>query len=720
MTVREWLGEDNKLGIKIWEEKYRFNGETFDEWLDRLSDGDENLRKLILDKKFLYGGRILANLNTGTSQGVSNCITRGYVEDNMEDIMQTATDLAFSFKKEAGVGLALSKIRPKGARIGKIGKGTSDGVIGFLKIYNEITANISRGNARRGASFVGLSCEHPDVMDFIKIKKNNKGASGEITSANLSVLVTDEFMRNYKNGTKYRKDFHVESTGEIVKHIVDPASIMDAIVDEPKKAFEPGIIFIDRFQENHLFGNAEGAEWMMVNACTEFVGQNGTVCLLGSMNLSEYVHDGEFDIEDFRIGVRTAIRALDKAHEYGIGRNALQLQNERARDYRGLGLGVMGVADMFIKLGMKYGSKESLEISELIAKEMKYTAIEASRELALELGQPNGIKLDEEYLEKNGFDYIKGLRNNSLLSIAPAGTLSTMLGISTGIEPVFRSSYVRKTESLGNNGDQYHDVFHKAIQDVKDKLGYVPEYCIDTRDVTVEQKVDLISTWQKYVDLSISNTTNFDSNATVDDIKKLYVYGWENKVTGLTVYVDGSIEGVLNDKKSEDVKVATELKRGVMDSIPDDTIYIPKKLVHGCGELKVMIGYSKDKNKVTDVYIVPKMGQGCSKNIIGQAVLISQVLRLGGDLKDIQKSVSGIDACTSYYGAKLRGKEVSKGTNCPSGLLNLVIETQESLTKVDDKINNDGFAKCPECGEMTLKNEASCVSCTSCGYSKCS
>ncbi|MGL5190988.1 MAG: LAGLIDADG family homing endonuclease [Cetobacterium sp.] len=1047
MTVKEWLGEDNKLGYDIWNNKYRHNGESFDEWLDRLSNGNLEVRDLIKNKKFLYGGRILANLNTGTSQGVSNCVTLAYVEDSLEDIMKTATELAFSFKKEAGVGLALSKIRPKGAKIGE--KGVSDGIIGFLKIFNEVTANISRGNSRRGAMLVGLHCDHPDIKDFITIKKGNEGANGLITSANISVMITDEFMEHYKKGENYRKDFIVESTGEIIEHIVNTKEIMELIADTPKTSFEPGILFVDRYQDGHLFGHTEGGKWMFNNACcftgdmklltvdgykrfkdivdtnqyiydkdgnisnskiwsngvkpvykvrlfsdieikctddhvfltteglevqakdlvgnkimpntnevlakddwfvklgfiqgdggtgrlesihhkglevyigdndkdvydffeidkfvksknknrgyyinfdmdkmrdlgvsskpvwdrdfpstyenwnksekasflkglfsangyvlekynrigikttsqseaisilntlkndfdinayitknkskkikwnngeyvskesydvnisayssrlkfseninfihkykstslknslinqspkiksikyigheevfdfeepnlhfgvvngfvahnSEFIGEKGTVCLLGSMNLLEFVREEIgttwFDFDDFEKSVGVAITALDKAHDYGIGRNGLDLQNQRAKDHRGLGLGIMGLADMFMKLGVKYGSDESIRISDKIAKIMKDKAIETSKSLAIELGQPDGIKRDEEYLVKNRLPVTIGLRNNSLLSIAPSGSIATMLGISTGIEPVFRTSYMRKTQSL-HDVDTYYEVYHKPVQDIIDRLGHKPDYCIDTRDVTPREKVDVISAWQKYVDLSISNTTNFASDAKVEDIRDLYVYGWEKGVKGLTVYVDGSIEGVLNDKKSEDVKITTELKRGVMDSIPDDTIYIPKKLVHGCGELKVMIGYSKDKNKVTDVYIVPKMGQGCSKNIIGQAVLISQVLRLGGDLKDIQKSVSGIDACTSYYGAKLRGKEVSKGTNCPSGLLNLVIETQESLTKVDDKVNNDGFSKCPECGEITLKNEASCVSCTSCGYSKCS
>lgn len=1049
MTVQEWLGADNKLSIDVWNRKYRFNNESFDEWLDRISDGNGKVRQMILDKKFLYGGRILANLNTGTKQGVSNCVTAGYVEDSLEDIMDTAKYLAMSYKSEAGVGVALSKIRPRGARIGE--KGVSDGVIGFLKIFNAVTENISRGNQRRGAMFCGLHCDHPDVMEFIKIKKGNKGAKGEITSANISVLVTDEFMEHYMKGESYKKDFIVESTGEVIPHIVDTVAIMNAIIDTPKTAFEPGIIFVDRLKEGHLFGDIYNDKELMMNAChtydsllltdkgyfkigelaenhqtvnawngfefsevtpfktsdrekvyevvfsdgsvnrvtnyhkfhidgkikrthelkigdrvskfnlpiidcepqytkkqmytqgfyagdgtlsnngngnkyaritlcgekidlfdrietisdsykiskkgymtcsvivpsydklyvpinasieekigfisglldsdgnangsarisstnrqflidvklmlstigikctvrfesdteyrvfngkkylcnpiytltipmvysqklidlgldcgrielnhplskreispcvvsiteiegehpvycatepknhtlvvngimsgncTEFYGTKGTVCLLGSMNLSAYVKEefghSFFDFDSFGEDVKTAIDALDKAHDYGVGRNGLRIQDERAYSHRGLGLGIMGLADMFMKLGIRYGSQESVDLSDKIAKLMRDKAVEESKHLGEVYGQPMGVIEDEKRMEELGVPYIKGLRNNSLLSIAPAGSISLLLNISTGIEPVFRMSYTRKTESL-NDEDTYYEVFHKPIQDIIDKFGYKPDYCIDTRDVSVEEKVNVISAWQKYVDLSISNTTNFKEDATVDDIKKLYIYGWKKGVKGLTVYVDGSIEGVLNEVNPNKKKEETEVLRGVMDKVPADTIYIPRDMINGCGRAKVMIGFSPSENRVTDIYYIAKGQGGCSKNIQGEAILISQVLRLGGNLADIQKSFLGIDACSSCTLARTRGVEIS-GKNCPNILLKMVLDLQQEMQrdtiqvpKVENKKNNDTIKTqtnvdkkmvCPECG-ATLTPIGGCYTCNECGFSKC-
>lgn len=725
MKALKWL-EGSELGYDVWEKKYRFNHESFDEWLDRLSNGDEKVRKLIEEKKFLYGGRILANLNTGNGQGLSNCTTFSYVEDSLDDIMDTAKNLAISYKKEAGVGIALSKIRPKGAHIG--GNHKSDGIIGFLKIFNSVTENVKRGGARRGAMLVGLHCDHPDIFDFINIKKQNKGTDGEVTSANLSVLVTDEFMEHYIKGESYRKDFVVEATGEVIPHIVDTVAIMNAIVDTPKTSFEPGIIFVDRYKEGHLFGNVYSDKELMCNACSEFYGAKGTVCLLGSINLSAYVVEDfgntYFDFDGFSKDVKICIKALDKAHDYGIGKNGLKIQNDRAEQYRGIGLGIMGLADMFIKLGIRYGSEESVFLSEKIAKIMRESSIEESIQLGKELGQPKGILEDEKKLEAMGLPYIKGLRNNSLLSIAPAGSISLIANVSTGIEPVFRTSYVRKTESL-NNTDTYYTVYHKAIQDVIDRFGYKPDYCIDTRDITVHEKVDVIAAWQKYVDLSISNTTNFKENATVEEIKELYRYGWEKGVKGLTVYVDGSIEGVLNDvggKKEE----SSELKRGEIAKKPDSLVGERVEINHGCGKYTLHIYKDVNTGKVFDCWINSKTN-GCISNVQSLAVTISLLLRAGVDLDRISTAISGVGSCPSFMVGKSQGR-CSEGKSCGTAIITALkkaqgkseikkaekIETKETV-KLNKKVDNKYI--CPECGAV-LHPLGGCFSCE-CGFTKC-
>lgn len=718
-----WLGE-NELAYTVWQNKYRFNDETFDQWLDRLGNNIEGVRELIENKCFIYGGRILANLNTGTSQGISNCTTLGYVPDNLEGIMDVAKNLALSYKKEAGVGICLSQIRPKGSKIGQ--KGVSDGIIGFMKIFNEVTANISRGNQRRGAMLVGLHCDHPDVEDFIRIKKDNKGAEGMITSANISVLITDEFMRHYEKGESYRKDFVVESTGEVIEHIVDTVKIMNMIVDHPKRAFEPGILFVDRYREGHLFGQVEEAKKMFNNACSEFIGVEGTVCLLGSMKLDEYVLEElgttTFDFEKFGKDVKLAIRALDKAHDYGFGRNGIEVQNDRARDYRGLGLGITALADMFMKMGITYGSKESVDISKKIAEFMREKSIEASQELAIELGQPKGIVEYEKELDEKDVPHIKGLRNNSLLSIAPAGSLSLLFNSSSGIEPVFRKSYFRKTESL-HNDTQFYEVFHKPIQNIIDRFGYTPDYCVDTTQIKAEDKVDVICAWQKYVDLSISNTTNFHKDATVEEIKNLYIHGWKNGSKGLTVYVDGSIEGVLSDNgANKEVEIPKELKRGYIEPKSDNLIGKRVEVPNGCGVYTLHMYKNPETGKIFDCFINSK-SQGCSSNVQSIAVLLSLLLRAGVSLDRIESALNGAGACPSFMVGKAQGR-CSSGRSCGTAIVKALKDYESNTATVkiaqEKVMPNEGMGKCPECGELGMKNESGCNVCTSCGYSKCS
>ena len=181
MTIQEWLGEDNQLGIDIWNKKYRYNNESFEEWIDRISSGDEELKQLILEKKFLFGGRVMANRNTKNKGSYMNCYSRGFVEDSYEDIMRAAVDIGLTFKGQGGQGISLSKIRPKGSPIGE--EYTSDGIIPFMKIYNEVTAGTSQGGARKGALMLSIDARHKEAEAFIKIKSQE----GLIEKANLSL-----------------------------------------------------------------------------------------------------------------------------------------------------------------------------------------------------------------------------------------------------------------------------------------------------------------------------------------------------------------------------------------------------------------------------------------------------------------------------------------------------------------------------------------------------
>lgn len=249
MTVEEWLGNDNTLGIDIWNRKYRYKEETFDEWLDRVSGKNEDIKKLIKEKKFLFGGRTLANrgLNQGTN---SNCYSRGFVEDSLDDILLTNTQIAKTFKAQGGQGVSLSHIRPKGTPIGD--NYNSDGILPFLEMFNTTTGAISQGNARRGALMVSLDVWHKDILDFVTVKSDND----KINNCNLSVEIDDDFMtyvqKYYLEGIKETVLVKRNYSGHIVEYEVCPIDIYKKICEYAKNHAEPGILYVNRLRNYNM------------------------------------------------------------------------------------------------------------------------------------------------------------------------------------------------------------------------------------------------------------------------------------------------------------------------------------------------------------------------------------------------------------------------------------------------------------------------------------
>lgn len=266
MKVEQWLGEDNQLGIDIWEKKYRYNEESFDEWLDRVSGGDDNLRKNIQERKFLFGGRTLSNRGTNKKASFSNCYSRGFVEDDLEDLMQANTDIAITFKAQGGQGISLSKLRPKGCGIND-GQFESDGIIPFMEIYNRTTESISQGGSRKGALIMTLDAWHKEAPDFIKIKSEE----GRIQKANLSLEIDDEFMEcvkgYYKTGWATTKHINREYQGNIVEYDVTPIELYKLMMDKAYDWAEPGCIYTNRFRNYNLMEFDEEYNIETCNPC---------------------------------------------------------------------------------------------------------------------------------------------------------------------------------------------------------------------------------------------------------------------------------------------------------------------------------------------------------------------------------------------------------------------------------------------------------------------
>ena len=434
MTVEQWLGEDNKLGQDIMARKYQKNNETFDEWLDRVSLGIPKVREAIKSKKFIPGGRILSNVGLSDDKsGMSNCYSRGFIEDDYNDIMQAAVDIGKTFKAQGGQGLSLSKLRPKGAPIGD--KYTSDGIVPFMKIYNEVTEGTSQGGSRKGALLISLDAWHAEAMNFITIKSKD----GLIEKANLSLEIDNEFMecidKYYQTGEVVTIHKKQNYSGHIVEWDVTPIEVFKALVHNNYDWGDPGCIFVDKFRNYNLMECCDDYQIETCNPCGEQPLKKNSACNLASVNLSEFVinpyrADATFDLTAFKEIVSLGIEYLDKIIDLNADRHPLPEQRENALNYRNCGLGAMGYATMLMKMGIKYGSERANRLTEEIFRSMFKTAVDTSYDLAKKFG--SFPKYHEELFDseiiQNHFDSPQiekykqvGLRNCSLLSIAPNG-----------------------------------------------------------------------------------------------------------------------------------------------------------------------------------------------------------------------------------------------------------------------------------------------------------
>lgn len=753
MDITSWLGKDNKLGMDIWEKKYKYDGETFNEWLERVSGGEQELKEMIANKEFIFAGRILSNrglYKLGRKITYSNCYVIAPPEDNLESIFDTAKKLARTYSYGGGCGVDISKLRPRGSEVNNSAKYTT-GSISFMELYN-LTTDIIGQKGRRGALMISIDVNHPDVSEFISIKSD----LNKIQKANISVRVDANFMKAVIEGLQFVTEFLVEDTGEVITKEIDARKLFKELARQNWKFAEPGILFWDRISKWNLLSEDEEFEYAGTNPCAEEPLPAGGSCLLGSLILPTFVEGKEFNFDRLASAVQKSVKALNDVLDEGLPLHPLEEQRESVRDWRQIGLGILGVGDLLIKLGLKYGSPESLEFCDNVAKVIVDNALKASALLAKEFGTYPKYKADKvlksEFLLENAsietLELIEkyGLRNSQLLTIAPTGSIGTMLETSTGIEPNFAFSYVRKTESL--HGE---DVFYKVFIPIAKKYMEennladeedLPEYFVTAQNLNPYDRIKMQGIWQKRIDASISSTINLVNKVSVEEVEKLYLEAWKNGLKGMTIYRAGcDREGILTvtpkaEKKIEELALPT-MPRGELKPIAPDTIYYPTTMRIGCGKLKVMIGYSPSERAIQDLYVIRSGVGGCEKNIQAVAIYMSGILRLGGNLFMLEKAIAGVSGCTSFAVARSKNQEISKGNTCPSAILNILknfekdmgLDAHEkAIQKIDEEERKeieeisereaDYVSRCPECGEI-IDVTGGCYTCRSCGFSKC-
>jgi len=960
MNINDWLGQDNTLGQDIWEKKYRRNNETFEDWINRVSGGDLEVANLILQKKFLFGGRILSNRGVDDERVTySNCYVLSPPEDNLESIYETCKKLARTYSTGGGVGIDISKLSPEGAKVRNQAKTTS-GAVSFMNTFSQVTEQIGQ-NGRRGALMISIDCTHPDLEKFINIKSDLNA----VLAANISVRVSDDFMRAVKEDGDWELSFTRPETNETITKIVKAKDIFHLLCKQNWDYAEPGILFWDRIKSwnllsndpefeyagtnpclvgetlihttdgeiqikdlvgktpkvycmdkngqltirqaskvwktrenaqivyvetsrggikctpdhlihtrnrgwvaandlkkgdkltglnrtmkdethvavglsgskyipehrlvasayydisdkdvhhkdgdtlNNVIDNLEvlehgehsritnigrhievnrddngryvskaikkkrdsfnlncgvGTNWVVkevlwlskcedvydmtvpevhnfvanrivVHNCAEEPLPAGGSCLLGAINLAEFVSDsGTFKSIEFDEAVKIAVRALNDVLDEGLEKHPLEEQRDSVRRWRQIGLGVMGIADMLIKMGIRYGSEESIQLCHSVANRLAFKALQASSELA-KLSAPYHMFSDRvcktNFFTDHATDSLLahvehyGLRNSQLLTIAPTGTISTMLGVSGGIEPIFANSYTRMTKSL-HGEDVVYKVYTPIVKEYMDECGIdkeedLPEWFITSAQIPIEERIRMQATWQNHIDASISSTVNLPNSATVEDVEKLYMSAWENGLKGITVYRSGCArEGILVTENKDTSTEKTSLKSQNNESNGNSkTIGLERHLTTGCGSLHVCAFFNEDGNLV-NTYLSKGSTGGCNNFMIGLSRTISLAARNGINIEDIVDQLNSCGVCPSYAVRKATKGDVSPGSCCPvavgKALLNMrneVIGTQEN------EITAASISpKCPKCGEPVVQ-EGGCTICKNCGWSRC-
>lgn len=746
MTVQEWLGYDNQLGVDIWERKYRYENETFDEWIARVSGRNETIAELIKEKKFLFGGRILANRgleNKGRKISLSNCYVIEPPEDNIESIFDCAKKLARTYSRGGGCGVDISKLAPKGARVNNAAKETT-GSVSFMDLYSMVTGLIGQ-NGRRGALMLSLSCEHPDLEEFIGIKSD----LDRVTKANISIRITDKFMAAVKNKTPFTLSFTRLETGETITKEIDAYEMFHKMCEMNWDYAEPGMLFWDRINNWNLLSCDDEFEYAGTNPCAEEPLPAGGSCLLGSINLAEFACDIGFDFESFKHCVKSSVIALNEVLDEGLPLHPLKEQRESVYDWRQIGLGIFGLADLLIKLGIKYGSPEAIDLCDMIGHTMADMAIKTSAVLAKEYGvypkyKPEAVEQSAFY-SKNALGETKelvesfGLRNSQLLTIAPTGSLSTMLGVSGGIEPIFANYYTRKTESLKGH-DEYYKVYTPIVKEYMDKHGLkddseLPDYFVTAQTLDYKNRIYMQSIWQSHIDASISSTVNVPNDFTVEQVEDLYMTAWESGLKGVTIFRDGCKRaGILTIKENTEdtVEKPHNLERGMIIKADDNCIGKKRTLRTGCGTLHCEAFFDPDNGQLLETYFSKGSSGGCNNFMIGLSRMISLAARGGIDVYSIVDQLKSSGTCPSYAVRTATKHDTSKGSSCPVAIGNALLEMYEEMmdevgfSDIEEKelevaapkIMPVSKAKCPQCGGE-LVFEGGCNTCKNCGWSKC-
>lgn len=553
-----WSTNDDRQDLIL--SKYTLDGENKKQFIERVTIGNTNLTKIFRNREGIWGGRNLYAVGREGNITGSNCYVATAPQDNLEDIYRVDYEIARTYSFGGGQGFNLSNLRPKGAKVNN-SSNTTPGVMTFAEKFSHTTLNTQQEN-RRGALMLVLNVDHPDVIDFVTKKLDLSAVNG----ANISLAVTDAFMSAVEKDEDWTMKF--ETAHESIEKRVRARQLMHLIAYANHTVGDPGFLLMDNINNYHLLSEYPEVHFNATNPCGEQPLMENGSCNLGSINLNSFVRrpftdDALFDLERFREVVKEMTWGLDELLTMLGDRHALLAQREHVVKWREIGLGVMGLADMALSMNMPYGSPEFIAVLDNIMKEMANSAAQASALRAKELGV--FPKFNLEYTEASKFyqdvyteetkDLIRehGLRNSRILSIAPTGSISNVLGVSGGVEPFFMLGYQREIKSFGEEPMKIW-VVEKTPKKLMDHLSLkspeeLPEWAkITSQNIGFDDRAKVQATIQKYVDTAISSTFNVHADAKVKDIEEIYMVSWKYGLKGATVFRDKCKKaGILTD-----------------------------------------------------------------------------------------------------------------------------------------------------------------------------
>ncbi|MBE9512724.1 MAG: vitamin B12-dependent ribonucleotide reductase [Chloroflexi bacterium] len=677
---------------------------------------EEEFYRLMVNLEFLPNSPTLMNAGRELGQ-LSACFVLP-VEDSMESIFDAVKNTALIHKSGGGTGFSFSRLRPESDRVGSTG-GVASGPVSFIRAFDVATDVIKQGGMRRGANMGILSVDHPDIMRFITAKEDPT----MLTNFNISVAVTTEFMEAVKAGADYNllNPYTKEVAGKL-----NAREVFDKMVAMAWKTGDPGIVFLDRINNDNPTPKLGSIE--STNPCGEQPLLPYESCNLGSINLSRMVQtqNGNAEVDYPRLAetIRIAVRFLDNVIE--VNNFPLPEIAEMTRKSRKIGLGVMGFADMLIRLGIPYDSEEALRVASDIMQFVTDESAKASQELARERGAFPAF-------EGSIYDVPEGpkLRNASCTTIAPTGTLSIIAGCSSGIEPLFALSYRRHIldgdqlievnpyfEKVAKDGGFYSEELMQKLadgaklHDIEGIPDNIKRVFVTAHDIKTDWHVKMQSAFQRFTHNAVSKTVNFPNEATPEDVAKVYMLAYEEGLKGITIYRDGSREGqVLTTGKTEKVAGAVLSPRKRSKT----TSGVTEKVTTGCGNLYVTV--NSDEQGICEVFSTLGKAGGCaSAQLEAICRLISLALRSGVDVASIIRQLRGI-RCPSIAWEK--GKSILSCADAIASVLEKHTTGYEGKPKIEDYgLVKNLAGQCPDCGNLLVYQEG-CFVCPSCGYTKC-